>query len=145
MQKSLGVQVPCSVKKISIKNMINKIKKIKKKIFFFCFEFLIKIGFQKKKILISKYLLLNCIINTWIKIKKNKKKIFFYGYSNSLFLSGIIKIFFKILNNNKKNNIIIFFNFDVLLILKIKKKISNFKNESVNNIILYINNFIKYN
>ncbi|MFI4883778.1 MAG: SufE family protein [Candidatus Carsonella ruddii] len=125
--------------------MINKIKKIKKKTFFFFFEFLIKIGFQKKKFLINKYLLLNCIINTWIKIKKNKKKIFFYGYSNSLFLSGIIKIFFKILNNNKKNNIIIFLNFDILLILKIKKKISNFKKESINNIILYINNFIKNN
>ncbi|MFI4913537.1 MAG: SufE family protein [Candidatus Carsonella ruddii] len=125
--------------------MINIIKKIKKKIFFFCFEFLIKIGFQKKKILINKYLLLNCIINTWIKIKKNKKKYFFYGYSNSLFLSGIIKIFFKILNNNKKNNIIIFFNFDILIILKIKKKISNFKKESINNIILYINNFINNN
>ncbi|MGK2916062.1 MAG: SufE family protein [Candidatus Carsonella ruddii] len=125
--------------------MINKIKKIRKKIFFFFFEFLIKIGFQKKKFLINKYLLLNCIINTWIKIKKNKKKIFFYGYSNSLFLSGIIKIFFKILNNNKNKNIIIFFNFDILLILKIKKKISNFKKESINNIILYINSFIKNN
>ncbi|MFI4878735.1 MAG: SufE family protein [Candidatus Carsonella ruddii] len=125
--------------------MINKIKKIKKKISFFFFEFLIKIGFQKKKILINKYLLLNCIINTWIKVKKNKKKIFFYGYSNSLFLSGIIKILFKILNNNKNNNIIIFLNFNILLILKIKKKISNFKNESINNIILYINNFIKNN
>ncbi|MGK2931063.1 MAG: SufE family protein [Candidatus Carsonella ruddii] len=125
--------------------MINKIKKIKKKALFFFFEFLIKIGFQKKKILINKYLLFNCIINTWIKIKKNKKKIFFYGYSNSLFLSGIIKIFFKILNNNKKNNIIIFLNFDILLILKIKKKISNFKKESINNIILYVNNFIKNN
>ncbi|MFI4870142.1 MAG: SufE family protein [Candidatus Carsonella ruddii] len=123
--------------------MINKIIKIKKKIFFFFFEFLIKIGFQKKKFLKNKYLLLNCIINTWIKIKKNKKKIFFYGYSNSLFLSGIIKIFFKILNNNKKKNIIIFLNFDILLILKIKKNISNFKKESINNFILYINNFIK--
>ncbi|MFI4883606.1 MAG: SufE family protein [Candidatus Carsonella ruddii] len=88
---------------------------------------------------------MNCIINTWIKIKKNKKKFFFYGYSNSLFLSGIIKIFFKILNNNKNNNIIILFNFDVLLILKINKKISNFKKESINNIVLYINDFIKNN
>ncbi|MGK2912741.1 MAG: SufE family protein [Candidatus Carsonella ruddii] len=125
--------------------MINKIKKIKKKTLFFFFEFLIKIGFQKKKILKNKYLLLNCIVNTWIKIKKNKKKIFFYGYSNSLFLSGIVKILFKILNNNKKNNIIIFLNFNILLILKIKKKISNFKKESLNNIFLYINNFIKNN
>ncbi|BFI90917.1 SufE family protein [Candidatus Carsonella ruddii] len=126
--------------------MINNIKKIKKKIknikniyFFF-----IKIGLQKKKFLSDFYLLKNCIIKTWIKICINKK-IFLFGYSNSLFISGIIKIISKIINNNKKKNIKIFLKFNFLKILRIEKKITNFKLESFKNIVNHIFNFINYN
>ncbi|WGS66773.1 SufE family protein [Candidatus Carsonella ruddii] len=123
----------------NIKKILKKIKKVKN-----IYSFFIKIGFQRNKFLNNNYLLKNCIIKTWIKILK-KKKIFLFGYSNSLFISGIIKIIFKILNNNKKKNILIFFNFNFLKILKIKKKITNFKLESFKNIFNYIFNFIIYN
>ncbi|XZR52496.1 MAG: SufE family protein [Candidatus Carsonella ruddii] len=126
--------------------MINNIKKILKKIKKNknIYLFFIKIGFQKNKFLKNNYLLKNCIVKTWIKIF-NKKKFFLFGYSNSLFISGLIKIIFKIINNNKKKNILIFFKFNFLKILKIKKKITNFKLESFKNIINYILNFIIYN
>ncbi|XZR52906.1 MAG: SufE family protein [Candidatus Carsonella ruddii] len=123
----------------NIKKIFKKIKKIKNIYLFF-----IKIGFQKNKFLTNNYLLKNCIVKTWIKILK-KKNIFLFGYSNSLFISGIIKIIFKIINNNKKKNILIFFNFNFLKILKIKNKITNFKLESFKNIFNYIFNFIIYN
>ncbi|WGS66575.1 SufE family protein [Candidatus Carsonella ruddii] len=123
----------------NIKKILKKIKKVKN-----IYSFFIKIGFQRNKFLNNNYLLKNCIIKTWIKILK-RKKIFLFGYSNSLFISGIIKIIFKILNNNKKKNILIFFNFNFLKILKIKKKITNFKLESFKNIFNYIFNFIIYN
>ncbi|ATX33529.1 hypothetical protein CUN91_01045 [Candidatus Carsonella ruddii] len=123
--------------------MINKIKKVKKKFFKNknIYNFLIKIGIQKKNFLKENFLINNCLINTWIKIIK-KKFFFFFGYSNSLFLSGIIKIFFLILNKNLLNNIKILFKFNILKILKIEKKITNFRKESFNNILYYIYNFI---
>ncbi|MGP4128165.1 MAG: SufE family protein [Candidatus Carsonella ruddii] len=126
--------------------MINNIKKISKKIKKIknIYLFFIKIGFQKNKFLKNNYLLKNCIVKTWIKILK-KKKVFLFGYSNSLFISGIIKILFKIINNNKKKNVLIFFNFNFLKILKIRNKITNFKLESFKNIFNYIFNFINYN
>lgn len=126
--------------------MINKIKKVKKKFFKNknIYNFLIKIGIQKKKFLKENFLINNCLINTWIKIIK-KKFFFFFGYSNSLFLSGIIKIFFLILNKNLLNNIKILFKFNILKILKIEKKITNFRKESFNNILYYIYNFIMNN
>ncbi|WMC19769.1 MAG: SufE family protein [Candidatus Carsonella ruddii] len=126
--------------------MINNIKKILKKIKKNknIYLFFIKIGFQKIKFLKNIYLLKNCIVKTWIKIVK-KKNFFLFGYSNSLFISGLIKIIFKIINNKKKRNILIFFNFNFLKILKIKKKLTNFKLESFKNIINYIFNFIYYN
>ncbi|WMC20363.1 MAG: SufE family protein [Candidatus Carsonella ruddii] len=126
--------------------MINNIKKILKKIKKNknIYLFFIKIGFQKIKFLKNIYLLKNCIVKTWIKILK-KKNFFLFGYSNSLFISGLIKIIFKIINNIKKKNILIFLNFNFLKILKIKKKITNFKLESFKNIINYIFNFIYYN
>ncbi|WP_433928053.1 SufE family protein [Candidatus Carsonella ruddii] len=121
---------------IKIKQKINKSKNV--------YNLLIKIGIQKTQFLKNKYLINNCLINTWIKIII-KNNIFFFGYSNSLFLSGLIKIIFKILNNNNKNNIIIFLKFNLLKILKLNKKISNFKKESFKNILNYINNIINYN
>ncbi|AFP83951.1 SufE family protein [Candidatus Carsonella ruddii] len=126
--------------------MINKIKKIKKKIKFIknIYIYLIKIGFQKKKFLNNNYLLKNCIINTWIKIIKKNFFFFFFGYSNSLLISGIIKIILKIINKNKLININIFYKFNFLKILKIKN-ISNFKLNSFKNIFIYIYTFINYN
>ncbi|WMC19173.1 MAG: SufE family protein [Candidatus Carsonella ruddii] len=126
--------------------MINKIKKISKKIKKIknIYLFFIKIGFQKNKFLTNNFLLKNCIVKTWIKIFK-KEKVFLFGYSNSLLISGIIKILFKIVNNIKKKNILIFLKFNFLKILKIKKKITNFKLESFKNIFNYILNFIIYN
>ncbi|XOD38886.1 MAG: SufE family protein [Candidatus Carsonella ruddii] len=127
--------------------MINKIKKIIKKFFNSknIYNFFIKLGIQKKKFLKKKFLLKNCLINTWVKIIKKNNNFFFFGYSNSLFLSGLIKIFFIILNNNNIKNIKILLKFNILNILKIKNKITNFKKESFNNVLNYINIFIKYN
>ncbi|AFP84131.1 SufE protein probably involved in Fe-S center assembly [Candidatus Carsonella ruddii HT isolate Thao2000] len=126
--------------------MIKNIKKIKKKINFTknIYIYLIKIGFQKKKFLKNNHLLKNCIINTWIKILKLKKNFFFFGYSNSLLISGIIKIILKIINNNKLKNINIVFKFNVLKIICINNKISNLKLISFKNIIYYIYNTINY-
>ncbi|UNB91975.1 SufE family protein [Candidatus Carsonella ruddii] len=126
--------------------MINNIIKIKKKFFLNknFYNLIIKIGKQKNKFLKNKFLIINCVINTWVKIIFNYYY-FFFGYSNSIFLSGILKILFKIINKNVKKNILILLNFDFLLILKIKKKITNFKKESINIVINYINNVINYN
>lgn len=126
--------------------MINNIIKIKKKFFLNknFYNLIIKIGKQKNKFLKNKFLIINCVINTWVKIIFNYYY-FFFGYSNSIFLSGILKILFKIINKNVKKNILILLNFDFLLILKIKKKITNFKKESINIVINYINNIINYN
>lgn len=126
--------------------MINNIIKIKKKFFLNknFYNLIIKIGKQKNKFLKNKFLIINCVINTWVKIIFNYYY-YFFGYSNSIFLSGILKILFKIINKNVKKNILILLNFDFLLILKIKKKITNFKKESINIVINYINNVINYN
>ncbi|AGS06593.1 SufE family protein [Candidatus Carsonella ruddii] len=123
--------------------MINSIKKIKTKIKNTknIYNLLLKIGISDN-FLKNSYLINNCIVKTWIKIII-KKKILFFGYSNSLLISGLVKIIFKVLNNNKKNNIFIFFKFDFLKIIKIKNSITNLKKNSFKNIILYIQNYIK--
>ncbi|BCG49320.1 SufE family protein [Candidatus Carsonella ruddii] len=123
--------------------MINNIKKIKTKIKNTknIYSLLFKIGIANK-ILSKSYIINNCIVKTWIKIII-KKKILFFGYSNSLLISGLIKIIFKVLNNNKKNNIFIFFKFDFLKIIKIKNLITNLKKHSFKNILTYIQNYIK--
>lgn len=123
--------------------MINNIKKIRTKIKNTknMYNLLLKIGIANH-FLNKSYIVNNCIVKTWIKIII-KKKILFFGYSNSLLISGLIKIIFKILNNNKKNNIFIFFRFDFLKIIKIKSLITNLKKHSFKNIVTYIQNYIK--
>ncbi|BAF35116.1 hypothetical protein CRP_085 [Candidatus Carsonella ruddii PV] len=123
--------------------MISTIEKIKNKIITInIYNFLIKLGTQKKSFLKNKYLLKNCLINTWIKIII-KKKIFLFGYSNSLILSGLIKIISKVINNNIKLNVNIFLKYNLLKIIKIKNIITNVKQNNFNSIVNHIKFKIK--
>ncbi|AFP84312.1 SufE family protein [Candidatus Carsonella ruddii] len=126
--------------------MINIINKIKNKILKTnIYNFLIKLGKQKKSFLKNQYLLKNCLINTWIKIIKKKKKFFFFGYSNSLIISSIIKIINKIINNNTFLNIFIFLKYNCLKIIKIKNIVTNIKQNNLINILNHIKFKLKYN